>query len=93
MILVPRRNSRRLIHGLKIDTERSKDELFFIKYMPEGSAQAKCYLVQVDMENSYHVYNRDYRVYYCWWYIINMRTTPNILPWSPFLAENENVKY
>ena len=37
--------------------------------MPEGLAQAKWYLVQVDMYNSYPVAVRGYGVYRFWCYI------------------------
>ena len=76
MLSVPRRNLRRLIQveqrallQIKSDNKISNDKLFFIKHMPEGSAQNKWYLVQVDMDNSDPATMREYGVYCCWWYI------------------------
>ena len=69
VVSVLRRNPRRFRQGnkrslqlLKSDIESSNDKLFFINHRATGSAQAKWYLVQVDMEQSYPVTIRDYRV-------------------------------
>ena len=72
LVLVPHRNSRRLRRGdqrsliqLKIYIERSKDKLFFIKHMSAGSTHTKCYLVQVDMDQSNPVFMSNHGVYCC----------------------------
>ena len=76
VVSVPRRNPRRLRWGnkkamqlLKNYIENSNDNLFFVKHITTGSAQAKWYLVQVDMDQSDPVTMRYYMVYQCRWYI------------------------
>ena len=76
VVLVPRRNPRRLIRGyqralsqLKSGIERSQDRIFFIKHMSAGSTHTIWYFVQVDMEQSYPTNMRNYGVYRCLWYI------------------------
>ena len=71
-VLIPRRNPGSLRRGdqialiqQKIDIEISKDKIFFIKNISEGSTHKKWYLVQVDMNQSNPVYVRNYGVYCC----------------------------
>ena len=59
MVLVPQRDPGRIRWGyqivliqLKSDIERSKDKIFFIKYMSAGWTNTKRYLVKVYMEQS-----------------------------------------
>ena len=69
VVLVPRRNPRRLIQGdkralrnLKSEIETSKGNLFFINNIAAGSTQAKWYLVQVNMDQSDPIDMRDYGI-------------------------------
>ena len=50
-----RRGDQRALRQVKVNIEKSKDRLFFVKHIAAGSAQAKCYLVQVDIEQWYIV--------------------------------------
>ena len=50
-----RQGDQILIRQIKSNTEILKDNLFFINHMLEGLIQAKWYLVQVYMYNSYPV--------------------------------------
>ena len=77
MVLVTRRDPRRIIRGdqislrqIKCDIERSKDKIFFIKHIYAGSPQTRWYLLQVSMEHSEPVSVRNYGMYFCQWYII-----------------------
>ena len=54
---------------MKTDIEKSKDKLFFMKYMHVGLTGGKCYLLQVDMNQSDPFAMKDYGVYQCQWYI------------------------
>ena len=83
-VLATFRNPRRLILGdkralqlLKIYIENSNDKIFFIKNRSTGSAQAKWYLVHVDMDQSYPVTMKYCRVYRCQWYIIHHEDCTN----------------
>ena len=74
-VLATFRNPRRLILGdkralqlLKIYIENSNDKIFFIKNRSTGSAQAKWYLVHVDMDQLDPVTMRYYGVFRCQWY-------------------------
>ena len=68
----PRRlrwGNQRALQLIKSNIEKPKDNLFFVKQRATGSAQAKYYLVEVDMDQLYPVTMIDYGVYRCWWYI------------------------
>ena len=60
---IPRQGDQRALRQLKNEIESSNDKLFFINHIAAGSTQAKCYLVQVDMEELYPIDMRDYGVY------------------------------
>ena len=67
VVSIPHRNPRNLRRGnqkalrqLKIDIEKPKDELFFIKHIAAGSTQAKWYLEQEDMDQSGTVAMQEY---------------------------------
>ena len=69
MALDPHRKPRRLRRGdqrelsqLKSEIEISKDKLFSIKHMYEGSTQTMWYLVQVDMDQLDPINERNYGV-------------------------------
>ena len=55
-----RQCDQRALRQLKIDIEKPKDELFFIKHIAAGSTQAKWYLEQEDMDQSGTVAMQEY---------------------------------
>ena len=57
------------VHQLFDDIKQSKDKLFFIKHQAKSTSQERWFLVQVDMEESDPIVERQLGVYRVRWWI------------------------